>query len=49
MVIADAYDRACGVHGFFAGMRVAMASSFMSIIPAEILAADSGIGYRFSG
>ena len=27
------------------GLRVAMASSFMSIIPAEILAADSGIGY----
>ena len=27
------------------GMRVAMASSYMSIIPAEILAADSGIGY----
>ncbi len=27
------------------GMRVAMASSFMAIIPAEILAADSGIGY----
>lgn len=27
------------------GMRVAMASSFMSIIPAEIVAADSGIGY----
>ena len=27
------------------GMRVAMASSFMSIIPAEILAANSGIGY----
>jgi NitT/TauT family transport system permease protein/taurine transport system permease protein len=27
------------------GMRVAMASSFMSIIPAEILAADSGICY----
>jgi NitT/TauT family transport system permease protein/taurine transport system permease protein len=27
------------------GMRVAMASSFMSIIPAEILAADSCIGY----
>jgi NitT/TauT family transport system permease protein/taurine transport system permease protein len=27
------------------GMRIAMASSFMSIIPAEILAADSGIGY----
>src|SRR5712675_376508 len=27
------------------GMRVAMATSFMSIIPAEILAADSGIGY----
>jgi NitT/TauT family transport system permease protein/taurine transport system permease protein len=27
------------------GMRVAMASSFMSIIPVEILAADSGIGY----
>src|ERR1700693_5587364 len=27
------------------GMRVAMASAVMSIIPAEILAADSGIGY----
>jgi NitT/TauT family transport system permease protein/taurine transport system permease protein len=27
------------------GMRVALASSFMSIIPAEILAAESGIGY----
>ncbi len=27
------------------GMRVAMASSFMSIIPAEMLAANSGIGY----
>jgi ABC-type nitrate/sulfonate/bicarbonate transport system permease component len=27
------------------GMRVAMASAFMSIIPAEILAADVGIGY----
>src|SRR5262249_54691880 len=27
------------------GMRVAMASSFMSIIPAEILPAGSGIGY----
>src|SRR5262252_8113317 len=27
------------------GMRVARASSFRSIIPAEILAADSGIGY----
>ncbi len=27
------------------GMRVAMASAFMSIIPAEILAADSGLGY----
>ncbi|MGE0253411.1 MAG: ABC transporter permease [Alphaproteobacteria bacterium] len=27
------------------GMRVAMASSFMSIIPAEMLAADSGLGY----
>jgi ABC-type nitrate/sulfonate/bicarbonate transport system permease component len=27
------------------GMRVAMASSFMSNIPAEILEADSGIGY----
>jgi ABC-type nitrate/sulfonate/bicarbonate transport system permease component len=27
------------------GLRVAMASAFMSIIPAEILAADSGIGY----
>jgi len=26
-------------------MRIAMASSFMSIIPAEILAADSGIGF----
>lgn len=26
-------------------MRVAMASSFMSIIPAEMLAADSGLGY----
>ena len=30
------------------GMRVAMASSFMSIIPAEILAADSGIGRHCS-
>jgi ABC-type nitrate/sulfonate/bicarbonate transport system permease component len=27
------------------GMRIAMASSFMSIIPAEMLAANSGIGY----
>jgi ABC-type nitrate/sulfonate/bicarbonate transport system permease component len=27
------------------GMRVAMAASFMSIIPAEMLAADSGIGF----
>lgn len=27
------------------GMRVAMAASFMSIIPAEMLAADSGLGY----
>lgn len=27
------------------GMRISMASAFMSIIPAEILAADSGIGY----
>ena len=27
------------------GMRVAMAYSFMSIIPAEMLAADSGLGY----
>jgi ABC-type nitrate/sulfonate/bicarbonate transport system permease component len=27
------------------GMRVALASSFMSIIPAEMLAADSGLGY----
>lgn len=27
------------------GMRIAMASSFMSIIPAEMLAADSGLGY----
>jgi NitT/TauT family transport system permease protein/taurine transport system permease protein len=26
-------------------MRVAMAASFMSIIPAEMLAADSGLGY----
>ena len=26
------------------GMRVAMATAFMSIIPAEILAADSGLG-----
>src|SRR5262249_33962515 len=27
------------------GMRVAMASSFMSIIPADLLPADPGIGY----
>lgn len=27
------------------GMRIGMASSFMSIIPAEMLAADSGIGF----
>lgn len=27
------------------GMRVALASAFLSIIPAEILAADSGLGY----
>jgi NitT/TauT family transport system permease protein/taurine transport system permease protein len=27
------------------GMRVAMAASFMSIIPAEMLAANSGLGY----
>jgi ABC-type nitrate/sulfonate/bicarbonate transport system permease component len=27
------------------GMRIAMASAFMSIIPAEILAAESGIGF----
>ena len=27
------------------GMRVAMASAFMAIIPAEMLAADSGLGY----
>ncbi len=27
------------------GMRVAMASSFMSIIPAEMLAAESGLGH----
>ena len=27
------------------GMRVALALSYMSIIPAEILAADSGLGY----
>jgi ABC-type nitrate/sulfonate/bicarbonate transport system permease component len=26
-------------------MRVAMASSFMSIVPAEMLAADSGLGF----
>lgn len=29
----------------FTGMRVAMAIAFMSIIPAEMLAADSGLGY----
>lgn len=29
----------------FTGMRIAMASAFMSIIPAEMLAADSGLGY----
>jgi ABC-type nitrate/sulfonate/bicarbonate transport system permease component len=27
------------------GMRIAMASAFMAIIPAEMLAADSGLGY----
>ena len=27
------------------GMRIAMAASFMAIIPAEMLAADSGLGY----
>jgi ABC-type nitrate/sulfonate/bicarbonate transport system permease component len=27
------------------GMRVALASSYLSIIPAEILAADSGLGF----
>jgi len=27
------------------GMRVALASAFISIIPAELLAADSGLGY----
>jgi NitT/TauT family transport system permease protein/taurine transport system permease protein len=27
------------------GMRVALASAFMAIIPAEMLAADSGLGY----
>lgn len=27
------------------GMRIAMATSLMSIIPAEMLAADSGLGY----
>lgn len=27
------------------GMRLSMASAFMSIIPAEMLAADSGLGY----
>ena len=27
------------------GMRIALASSFMAIIPAEMLAADSGLGY----
>ncbi len=26
-------------------MRIALASSFMAIIPAEMLAADSGLGY----
>lgn len=29
----------------FTGMRVAMASAFMAIIPSEMLAADSGLGY----
>ncbi len=29
----------------FTGMRIAMASAFMSIIPAEMLAANSGLGY----
>ena len=28
-----------------AGMRIALASAFMAIIPAEMLAADSGLGY----
>jgi len=27
------------------GMRIAMASSFMSIVPAEMLAADNGLGF----
>jgi ABC-type nitrate/sulfonate/bicarbonate transport system permease component len=27
------------------GMRLALASAFISIIPAELLAADSGLGY----
>ncbi len=27
------------------GMRVALASSYLSIIPGEILAADSGLGF----
>jgi NitT/TauT family transport system permease protein/taurine transport system permease protein len=27
------------------GMRIAMATSLMAIIPAEMLAADSGLGY----
>jgi ABC-type nitrate/sulfonate/bicarbonate transport system permease component len=29
----------------FTGMRVAMASAFMAIIPSEMLAADSGLGF----
>jgi len=28
-----------------AGMRIALASAFMAIIPAEMLAADNGLGY----
>jgi NitT/TauT family transport system permease protein/taurine transport system permease protein len=27
------------------GLRLALASAFVSIIPAELLAADSGLGY----
>src|SRR5215470_12160701 len=33
------------VPSIITGMRVALASSYLSIIPAEILAADSGLGY----
>jgi NitT/TauT family transport system permease protein/taurine transport system permease protein len=33
------------VPSIITGMRVALASSYLSIIPAEILAADSGLGF----